>query len=715
LNAAAQQADNNVATVVVFGQGNTRQVQDVTRDDLIKITPGTSPLKTLDKLPGVSFESADPFGAYEWSTRFSVRGFSQNQMGFTLDGVPLGDMSYGNNNGLHISRAISSENIGRVSLSQGAGSVGTTSTSNLGGTVQFFSSAPADKMEFTAAETVGSNATSRTFLRADTGVLSTGGKAYISYTRQRTDKWKGDGGQNQDMINSKLVQPLGANTKLSAFINYSDRKETDYQDLSLEMVNRLGYNWDNYAPDWQRAINAAKGVYTGGVNNMDDAYYQGAGLRKDTLMGTTLDSVFGDFRIRLTGYHHSNTGQGHWFTPYQASQDGTPISIRTTEYGISRNGAVADLTWENDMHSVNAGIWAESSNHALSRNYYNVNGSDLMLQYLSNPFMTAFKQQFNTSTTQFYVQDTIALMNDKLHINAGFKSSSVKINAVNLIGSRSAGDLDSKKSFLPQLGVNYALSRNDELFASASRNMRAFQPGVDGPFNQSQDVFNATKSTLKPETSRTVDAGYRFKTDSLVGSVAAYYTQFDDRIIKIANCAGIVGCPNSFVNVGSVVTRGVEIAGLWTIDRNWSVFSSLTMNDSTYQDNYYDNNKLINITDKQVVDSPKNMLKLELSYDNTEWFSRLGGKYTDKRFYTYTNDAKVPAFWLYSLSAGYKPKSFGMLKDISVQLNVENLFNKQYFSSMGTNGFDVSDPKGSLVTLQAGAPRQLFLSFSAKM
>ena len=109
------------------------------------------------------------------------------------------------------------------------------------------------------------------------------------------------------------------------------------------------------------------------------------------------------------------------------------------------------------------------------------------------------------------------------------------------------------------------------------------------------------------------------------------------------------------------------------------------------------------------------MLKLELSYDNTEWFSRLGGKYTDKRFYTYTNDAKVPAFWLYSLSAGYKPKSFGMLKDISVQLNVENLFNKQYFSSMGTNGFDVSDPKGSLVTLQAGAPRQLFLSFSAKM
>ena len=83
----------------------------------------------------MNFQSADPFGAYEWSTRITVRGFNQNQLGFTLDGVPLGDMSYGNHNGLHISRAIASENVGRVALSQGTGALGTASTSNLGGTL----------------------------------------------------------------------------------------------------------------------------------------------------------------------------------------------------------------------------------------------------------------------------------------------------------------------------------------------------------------------------------------------------------------------------------------------------------------------------------------------------------------------------------------------------------------------------------------------------
>ena len=74
--------------------------------------------------------------------RISIRGFNQNQLGFTLDEIPLGDMSYGNWNGLHISRAIMDENIGRIVLSQGTGALETASNSNLGGTVQFFSWIP---------------------------------------------------------------------------------------------------------------------------------------------------------------------------------------------------------------------------------------------------------------------------------------------------------------------------------------------------------------------------------------------------------------------------------------------------------------------------------------------------------------------------------------------------------------------------------------------
>ena len=711
----AAAATSAVQVVEVTGQGQSRQVQNITRADLQKAIPGTSPLLTLEKLPGVSFQSADPFGAYEWSTRFSIRGFNQNQLGFTLDGVPLGDMSYGNNNGLHISRAISSENIGRVAVSQGAGALSTASTSNLGGTVQFYTLDPSDTMGVTASQTLGSASTSRTFVRVDSGLLSTGTKFYLSGTRMRADKWKGDGPQDQDQFNSKIVHTFGDN-KLSAFYNYSTRSEVDYQDLSLDMVKRLGYNWDNYAPDWQRAVNAAKGIYTGGVNSMDDAYYLGRGLRKDNLGGLSLDLQLTPAAVlKTTIYHHDNKGQGHWYTPYTPSSATVPISIRTTEYSIGRDGVTSDLTWDLANHTINAGFWGERSLHTLTRNFYAVTDGTYQDHFLSNPTSTGFKQDFTTTTRQFYLQDTVSLLDDKLSINFGFKTPKVAIDAVSLVGTRAAGDIVAKKTFLPQAGITYRLNQNDEIFTSFSNNMRAYQPGVNGPFSQTQQAFDLNVSQLKPETSTTIDLGMRFKRDAVQGSIAVYYADFKDRQLGIATCAGIVGCPSTIANVGKVETSGLEALAVWKLSREVSWFNSFTYNSSKYKSNYIDNGNVVAVAGKDVVDAPRVMFNTELTYENAAWFTRLGGKFTDKRYYTYTNDASVPSFWTSTLSAGYKFKNVGAFKDVSVQLNVSNLFDKQYFSTIGTNGFAASDPNGTLATLLAGAPRQVFLTVSGKL
>jgi iron complex outermembrane recepter protein len=713
--AAAAAAAAPVQVVEVTGQGQSRQVQNITRADLQKAIPGTSPLLTLEKLPGVSFQSADPFGAYEWSTRFSIRGFNQNQLGFTLDGVPLGDMSYGNNNGLHISRAISSENIGRVAVSQGAGALSTASTSNLGGTVQFYTLDPSDTMGVTASQTLGSASTSRTFVRVDSGLLSTGTKFYLSGTRMRADKWKGDGPQDQDQFNSKIVHTFGEN-KLSAFYNYSNRSEVDYQDLSLDMVKRLGYKWDNYAPDWQRAVNAAKGIYTGGVNSMDDAYYLGRGLRKDNLGGLSLGLQLTPAAVlKTTIYHHDNKGQGHWYTPYTPSSATVPISIRTTEYSIGRDGVTSDLTWDLANHTINAGFWGERSLHTLTRNFYAVTDGTYQDHFLSNPTSTGFKQDFTTTTRQFYLQDTVSLLDDKLSINFGFKTPKVAIDAVSLVGTRAAGDIVAKKTFLPQAGITYRLNQNDEIFTSFSNNMRAYQPGVNGPFSQTQQAFDLNVSQLKPETSTTIDLGMRFKRDAVQGSIAVYYADFKDRQLGIATCAGIVGCPSTIANVGKVETSGLEALAVWKLSREVSWFNSFTYNSSKYKSNYSDNGNVVAVAGKDVVDAPRVMFNTELTYENATWFTRLGGKFTDKRYYTYTNDASVPSFWTSTLSAGYKFKNVGAFKDVSVQLNVSNLFDKQYFSTIGTNGFAASDPNGTLATLLAGAPRQVFLTVSGKL
>src|SRR6202012_393656 len=146
-----------------------------------KLLPGISPLKAIETLPGVVYETADPWGNNEQNESLFVHGFSTQQLGYTLDGVPRGDQQYGNYNGLSVSRAVSSENVGRVNLSSGAGSLGVASTSNLGGAIDTFSRDPSQSREFNVRQTVGSYETTRTFVRADSGDLGDGNSGYVSY------------------------------------------------------------------------------------------------------------------------------------------------------------------------------------------------------------------------------------------------------------------------------------------------------------------------------------------------------------------------------------------------------------------------------------------------------------------------------------------------------------------------------------------------------
>lgn len=706
----AQEVQPAMQVVEIFGAGQTRQVQNITRDDLATALPGTSPLKILQKLPGVSFQSADVFGAYEWSTRLGVRGFSQGQLGFTLDGIPLGNMSYGNNNGLHISRAISPENIRQVDLSQGAGSVGTASTSNLGGTVQFLSSDPLAAAGLSASQTLGSNRTRRSFVRIDSGAFGNGASLYASALRQHSKKWKGEGPQDLTHFNSKFVLK-SAQHRVSAFYNFSDRSENDYQDLSLDMQKRLGWEWDNYAPDWERALDAARGNFRDGVNNLDDGYFTARGLRKDHLGGATLELESEDaaWRFKSTAYHHRNDGQGHWYTPYFPSSTMMPVSIRTTEYGVRRHGVLADLTWSYKTHTINGGLWLERNRHTLTRNFYAVDGPQDTNRFLTDPISTGFMQSFAVRTAQFHLQDTFKLLDDRLTVSAGIKHPSVTIDTTSINAARAAGTLKASKSLLPQLGINYDLNASDELFVSVSRNLRAFEAGVYGQFSQSQAAFDASGFKLRPETSTSLDLGLRFRRGNAAGSVAVYKADFRDRLLSVASCAGVVGCPNTVVNVGRVATHGLESAASLNLPRGWTWFNALTLNQSRYRSNYTDNGAIVAVNGKHVVDAPRVQLHSELAYDNKRWFAKLGGKYTGERYYTFTNDGRVPGYAVFDASVGLHHRGF------TLQLHAGNLFNKRYFSTLGSNQFVASDPKGMFATMLTGAPREVFITLSGRL
>lgn len=746
----SNQADT-VNEVVVYGHGQIRQSQQVKAAEITIAAPGTSPLKIMDKLPGVTFQSADPFGAYEWSTRISVRGFNQNQIGFTLDGVTLGDMSYGNYNGLHISRAIINEDIGTIDMAQGAGSLDSATSSNMGGTLKFTSRDPAEELGGELAGTYGSNETHRIYGRFETGSIEALGglRGFISAVDQKADKWKGGSEQRAFQIDTKWVLPIGQGS-LTAFFDHSERREQDYQDLSIAMINAGGYNIDNFQPNYAAAIGVASvlnnmalylngtldpssGYWTGngtnpylayGVANPDVSYYYGAGVRDDNLGAIKLELPINDMiSLNANVYHHDDKGQGLWVTPYTvspnfgvvgATSDNAPLSIRTTEYDIDRNGISAGLVLNLGQHKVSGGVWYENNDFNQARRFY---AEDLTapkrdsLGFQSNPFTTSWAYNFNTETQMFYLQDEWNIT-EQFKLNYGFKALNVTNTAHGTVTTAPLdAKLKSEDSFIPQIGAVYKISDNYEVFGSYSENMNAFvSAATSGPFSsRSQTNVNYVRDHLKPESSRTFEGGVRVRIPHFQGVAALYHVDFSNRILSIAQGAGIVGNAPVLSNVGDVKTNGLELAGTYRFNHDIKLYASYSYNISEYDDNVTDSNGAIIMATKgkTVVNTPKNLFKAELNYDNGTWFGSLGVDYTGERYYTYTNiGGLVPSTTIADLSVGYRFNSIGT----EIQLNVTNLTGEKYISTIGSNGFVASDPTNTSATVLAGAPRQVFIS-----
>ena len=236
----------------------------------------------------------------------------------------------------------------------------------------------------------------------------------------------------------------------------------------------------------------------------------------------------------------------------------------------------------------------------------------------------------------------------------------------------------------------------------------------------SHAVWNAQGQYLKPETSKSFDAGYRYVGDNLQVSIAAYDVKFNNRLLQYNPCPTNQqqnpGCGNSFHNAGSVTSKGAEIGVLWkaTSWLNW--YNSASYNKSTYDEdlNWCTTTCVIKQTaGKQQVDTPKEMLASVLSVKQGGFSASLQGRYTGRRYYTYTNDQGFSGYTTFDLGVGYDFGEVGPLKRTKLSLNVTNLTNKRYASNFDSSVFAPTDAAGSIVVFHSSAPRQVFGTLSA--
>jgi iron complex outermembrane receptor protein len=750
----AANADSGIATVEISSQ-STRSSVALRGNEIQKILPGVNPVKALETLPGVSFQTADPWGNNEQNLSLFVHGFNGQQLGYTMDGVPLGDQQYGNYNGLSPQRAVISENVRNVILSSGAGDLATASTSNLGGTIETFSSDPLATKNIKVEQTLGSYSASRTFVRYDTGLIGGDTSAYISAMRLNARAWDFDGQQGGNQFNAKLVnvRPAG---KLTVYFNYNDKTEPN-EDATVHVAGETSapYTRPFFYPNFAAALAylSANGNTPAADGSNYRNYYSDA-QRTDYLTYAKYDWNLSDTTVWSNQlYYHRDDGVGvvagpitaaglpALFSVYFPNQNLKQIfgnsgyATRTTEYGIHRGGLISNLRTELGDHDVEAGMWWEHNEATAYRRWYplDVNNPSTPYQRPVNPLITQYGSQIDNNVVQLHLQDEWHVRKD-LSLQAGFKSSlqfadgSFPVQpALGAISGGSTalpvGEIITKKWFLPQIGALWDLSSRDQVYVNVQKNMRQFVTygaGGASPWSlASQSAFDLFKNTAQPETSVTYEIGMRSKRDldlgvlnKIDGQINLYHVDFSNRILQISPTpviSSIVGGNPILANVGSVKTDGIDIAGTLYFGKNFSFYNALSYNRSLYEDNYMSGSTVVPTAGKVVPGAPAWMNKFVATASFGDYEAQLIGDYIGKRYATYTNDLWVDSYFMMSLAVSAKlplPAN-SMMKNARVRLNILNLNQES-----GASVVVVGAASGTYNTYPI-APRQFFLSVGA--
>jgi len=718
--AAAEAAAAGPIATVEIATRRTRSSVALKQDEIQKILPGINPLKALQTLPGVNFQTADPWGNNEQNLSLSVHGFSGQQLGYTMDGVPLGDQQYGNYNGLSPQRAVISENVRGVVLSSGAGDLATASTSNLGGTIETFSSDPLATRNLAVQQTVGSHKTSRTYLRYDTGRFGDS-RAYISALHHEARAWDFEGRQGGDQVNAKFVNDNAAG-KLTLFFNYSDKIEPN-EDSTVHVAGETSapYTRPFLYPNFPAALSylSPTGATPAAEGNNYRNYYSDA-QREDFLGYARYEWNLSDNVTWMNQvYYHYDDGVGvvagpigvaglpALFAVYYPNQNlkqvfgNSGYATRTTEYQINRAGVQSILRADLGEHKVQGGLWFEHNESQAYRRWYalDVNNPSSPYDRPSNPLITQYGSEIKNKVVQLHLQDEWQVRPD-LVLQAGFKSSlqfahgdfpvQPKVGAI-AGGSKAlpVGDIDTKKWFLPQLGARWDLNGQDQLFVNVQKNMRQFVTyggGGASPWSlASQQAFDLFKAEAKPETSVTVEAGLRGSRtfdggviSGLDGQVSVYHVNFKDRLLTISPTpviSSIIGGNPVLANVGNVKTDGIDLSGTLHFGRRFSIYNALSYNRSQYDDNYLNGATTVPTSGKNVPGSPEWMDKFVATLNLGQTEVSLQGEYVGKRYATYTNDLSVPSYFLMNLAVGGKLPFLdgGWVKNARYRATVTNL------------------------------------------
>lgn len=638
--------------------------------------------QVLEALPGVFFESADPSNLAGEQVGIRVRGVRGMLGSLTVLGVP----NYGGNPIGPRSYLYDLENFESIALYKGAIPESlATGVGTRGGLVELRPKWPGKKPGLEASLLYGQFNYKRFFTRLDSGEFTPlKSRLSLSYSYTESDKWKGPGDLGpRNNLNFQLVQPITSSLDLRFIFNLNDQKYHKYRFLNATEMESLNQNRrldfiENPASYLHYDYNKAKHLNRDYLVFLN---YQGASPLRATLKTYLTDE---EARI-LDG------------TPDLQGRQGVQERIRD----IERRGLIPEVSYQFGSQVITLGYHYERSLMKISTENYWINGTALSYRgpgvvasasptYTHSPYL-----QLSGKFSKFAYKAGLKYFYMKEEPSEGYVWNQTQQRLVR------APDLDRKRRtydlLLPSLSLSYSLTQLDELYLSYGKTFirpYAYLPLVTtynrlrGNFTKAGVTLSELFKGLDIEETDTVELGMRIRRASLEGHLALFYSYHDKLLTNISDPRVLDGGkPVSYrQNIGKAKGWGIEGHFRYLLGERSYLFFSPTYQVVTYVKDISFQGQTYPVKGKEVVDTPRVILTAGLNYHFMGFNITPRLKYMSKRYGDIMHNEKVSSYAVVDLGLSYKREKLLSLKDFTLSLEFNNLFDKKYISIV--NAFD---------------------------
>ncbi len=658
----------------------TKPKEKVTRKLIQKLTSsgGANVFQALELLPSVNFQTQDPYGLA--GGEITIRGFNNNQIGLTMDGMPLNDSG---NYALYPNEYMDLENLQVETINRGGLGPKSPLYSNIGGRIGLTTLAPRYNRTLTLEQSFGSYGYEKTFVRADSGFLPLmNSRFFMSYSHAQANKFTGVG--QDPKFRDHVAFGWNANLNRLHIKFYMDKNtQVNYYYRSLnyqQALNLSNYTTYDFLP-----------AFTGNLQQDANYYkffhnpYTNYEFRGDISLDISPSTY-----ISLKPYYW--IGKGYGSSAYYYNY----LHYSESENYTHRPGFIASFHTEFKSIGFDLGYWYERAhledfnkafkitqtlpyvvesfnNYGYIDDVYTITNSPYILVSYKNPkgfdIEVGLKYpSVERRYTDFYTNNLPYFSGDDI-----FNYSGLQVNPNNTYSR-------TYRKLLPSLSLGYHFNKMLFAYFNYAKNFQVpgdYQ-GSPPPGTTSQEIIN----NLSPEEADTYDLGLNINLPKLYIKPDIYYVDYKNKIEYFAEPNN----PNITYpqNVGKVKAYGYEI--LLTSDpiKNLNIISSLSYNRSKFDNGYYSGSEFLNVAGNQLPNVPKYMFKLGVDYKLFGFDIFPYMIYESSRYGDSTNTQEIPSYTVFNANISRNFHLFG--KKYYAFINLFNITNKKYIGYIGTGG-----------------------------